>query len=212
MESLRLNLSELQMPEKNVRIHGTKQLAEYEKSIRMFGQIRPIVVDEKNVILAGMGLYETLLKMGKTEADVYRYADLTPNQKKKLMIADNKIFSLGVDNLEVLNQIFEELNGDLEIPGFDEEILRQMVSDAEEVTETIVEYGKLAVDEVESIKAASERREQWKQEHPEDTKGRSTPESRFDLSMVHEPGNRTGESRDAGEYIICPKCGEKIWL
>lgn len=212
MESLRLNLSELQMPEKNVRIHGTKQLAEYEKSVKMFGQLRPIVVDENNVILAGLGLYETLIKMGETEADVYRYTDLTPNQKKKLMIADNKIFSLGVDNLEVLNQFFEELNGDLEIPGFDEEILKQMVSDAEEVTETIAEYGKLDADKVESIKAATERREQREQEHIEAMKDDSTSEINPDLSRVPEPGNRTGESQDAGKFIICPKCGEKIWL
>ena len=43
---------------------------------------------------------ETLMRMGKTEAEVYQYTDLTDNQKKKLMIADNKIFSLGIENHE----------------------------------------------------------------------------------------------------------------
>ena len=60
----------------------------------MFGQIRPIVVDENNVILAGNGLYETLLRMNKEDALVYKYEDLTEAQKKKLMIADNKIFEV----------------------------------------------------------------------------------------------------------------------
>ena len=46
------------------------------------------------------------------------------NQKKKLMIADNKIFSLGIENLETLNSFLEDLQGDLDIPGFDEEILK----------------------------------------------------------------------------------------
>ncbi|MCB5472942.1 hypothetical protein LIP76_18530, partial [Erysipelatoclostridium ramosum] len=92
------------------------------------GQIRPIVIDENNTILAGNGLYETLLRMNREEALVYKYEDLTEAQKKKLMIADNKIFSLGIENLDTLNEFLEELSGDLDIPGFDEEILKQMVA------------------------------------------------------------------------------------
>ena len=38
-------------------------------------------------------------------------------RKKKLMIADNKIFSLGIENLETLNSFLEDLQGDLDIPG-----------------------------------------------------------------------------------------------
>ena len=41
----------------------------------MFGQIRPIVVEEKNTILAGKGLYETLLRMGEEQALVYKYEE-----------------------------------------------------------------------------------------------------------------------------------------
>ena len=53
MKQLTLKLSELVRPERNIRIHTEKQLEEFERSVRMFGQIRPIVVDEKNTILAG---------------------------------------------------------------------------------------------------------------------------------------------------------------
>lgn len=136
-------ISELKKPERNVRIHTEQQIKEFERSIKMFGQIRPIVVDENNVILAGNGLYDTLLKMGRDTAEVYKFDNLTEKQKKKLMIADNKIFSLGIENLDTLNVFLEEMQGDLDIPGFDEEILKQMVSDAEEVTEKIAEYGTL---------------------------------------------------------------------
>lgn len=148
MEVIRMKLAEMKKPDKNVRMHTEKQLQEYERSVRMFGQIRPIVVDEEGTILAGIGLYDTLLRMGEKVADVYQLRELTPTQKKKLMIADNKIFNLGVENLEVLNEFFEELKDDLDIPGFDEDILRQMVSAAEEVTEKICEYGTLDDDEI----------------------------------------------------------------
>lgn len=62
-------LTELHPPERNVRMHTDKQLKEFRRSVEMFGQIRPIVVDEGGTILAGNGLFETLLSMGHTEAD-----------------------------------------------------------------------------------------------------------------------------------------------
>ena len=107
MKQLTMKLKDLVRPERNIRIHTEKQLAEFERSVRMFGQIRPIVVDENNIILAGNGLYETLLRMNREEALVYKYEDLTEAQKKKLMIADNKIFSLGIENLDTLNEFLE---------------------------------------------------------------------------------------------------------
>lgn len=137
MKQLTMKLKDLIRPERNIRIHTEKQLQEFERSVKMFGQIRPIVIDENNTILAGNGLYETLLRMNREEALVYKYEDLTEAQKKKLMIADNKIFSLGIENLDTLNEFLEELSGDLDIPGFDEEILKQMVADADEITEKI---------------------------------------------------------------------------
>ena len=155
MNSITMKLTDMVRPEKNVRIHTEQQLREFERSVKMFGQIRPIVVDEKNVILAGNGLYETLLRMGYEEALVYQYTDLTENQKKKLMIADNKIFSLGIENLDTLNSFLEDLQGDLDIPGFDSEILKQMVSDAEEVTEKLSEYGTLDESETGQREARS---------------------------------------------------------
>lgn len=88
MEITTMKLADLVKPEKNVRIHTEQQLSEFQRSVKMFGQIRPIVIDEKNVILAGNGLYDTLVAMGKETADVYRYENLTENQKKKLMIAE----------------------------------------------------------------------------------------------------------------------------
>lgn len=75
-------LSELKRPEKNVRMHTDKQLTEFRRSVEMFGQIRPIVIDENNVMLAGNGLYETLLSMGRTEADCYVVEGLTENEKR----------------------------------------------------------------------------------------------------------------------------------
>lgn len=209
MEVIRMKLTDLKKPEKNVRMHTEKQLQEYERSVRMFGQIRPIVADGEGTILAGIGLYDTLLRMGEQEADVYRLENLTPTQKKKLMIADNKIFNLGVENLTVLNEFLEELKDDLDIPGFDEEILQQMVADAEEVTEKICEYGTLDDDEIREMKQIEERQ---KAIYEKAAQGSSSqvPQAK---ELNQEPQNPANEVSEAeGEFIVCPDCGRKIWL
>jgi len=213
MKVVKMKLSELVKPDKNVRIHTDKQIKEYRRSVEMFGQIRPIVVDENKVILAGRGLYDTLVDMGRDTADVYQYDNLTENQKKKLMIADNKIFSLGIDNMETLNSFLEELQEDLDIPGFDEEILRQMVSDAEEITDKLSEYGTLDEEEIENIREKGARKKQQIQSLS-DTWGDSTPRN-VSTAQIQQEFNPNGDNEDAAEikkFVICPKCGEKIWL
>ena len=211
MKQLTLKLSELVRPERNIRIHTEKQLEEFERSVRMFGQIRPIVVDEKNTILAGNGLYETLLRMGEEQALVYKYEDLTESQKKKLMIADNKIFSLGIENLDTLNEFLEELNGDLDIPGFDEEILKQMVADADEVTEKISEYGNLDEEEIQQIKEANEKREQKELESASE-EGKAIVQTDLPQQGGQSATMESPESAETRRFVICPKCGEQIWL
>lgn len=212
MKIIKMKLADLVKPEKNIRIHTEQQLKEFRRSIEMFGQIRPIVIDESNVILAGNGLYDTLISMGKETADVYRYENLTENQKKKLMIADNKIFNLGIENLDTFNSFLEELQGDLDIPGFDEDILKQMVSDAEDVTEKLSEYGTLDDEEIKNFK---------KREQSQSTLEPNTDESGFNeeknienkpIITTNEDNAEYEETTEIKKFIICPKCGEKIWL
>ena len=208
MEVIRMKLAEMKKPDKNVRMHTEKQLQEYERSVRMFGQIRPIVVDEEGTILAGIGLYDTMLRMGEKEADVYQLRELTQTQKKKLMIADNKIFNLGVENLEVLNEFFEELKDDLDIPGFDEDILRQMVSDAEEVTEKICEYGTLDDDEIKQMRQLEERQKATYGNSVSSEKEPALAEGK----VIQEPQANGEAVEPEGNFVTCPDCGRKIWL
>lgn len=211
MEVITMKLADLLKPEKNVRIHTEQQLNEFRRSVEMFGQIRPIVVDENNVILAGNGLFDALIAMGKDTADVYRYNNLTENQKKKLMIADNKIFSLGIENLETLNSFLEELQGDLDIPGFDEEILKQIVSDAEDVTAKLSEYGTLDEEEIRNMRENAEKKEQ--QTLGTDLgHGECNAEQEATGADQQTPPSDDGDSTDIREFVVCPKCGEKIWL
>ena len=178
-------ISELKRPERNVRMHTDKQLVEFRRSVEMFGQIRPIVIDENNGILAGNGLYETLLSLGHTEADCYVVKGLTEKEKKKLMLADNRIFDLGVDDMKVFDEFIAELGDDLDVPGFDDELLRSLNAAVTDVDDILSDYGKIT-DEKKEARAA-------------------------DLDEDEEDDSEA-EVQSAGRYVICPKCGEKIWL
>ena len=202
MTVVRKPLSALRRPARNVRMHTDKQLKEFRRSVEMFGQIRPIVVDEAGVILAGNGLYETLLQMGASEADCYVVSGLTEAQKKKLMLADNRVFNLGVDDLSALDAFVQELKDDLDIPGYEEDLLRAMVMEAEEAAAALGEYGTIDEDRAEAIRDARARTEAR-----EEAAARNAEEY-----VPPAAGTQPQEEEPARRFILCPKCGERIWL
>jgi hypothetical protein len=101
----------------------------------MFGQIRPIIVDENNIILVGHALKRAFEIKGDIEADVIRYDNISNDLKTKLLIADNRIQYLGGENLELLYNLIRECEY-TDIPGYDEDILQSM---ADVPFKTIVE-------------------------------------------------------------------------
>ena len=210
---IKKRLDDLKHPEKNVRIHSEQQIRELKRSLEKFGQTRALVVDENNVIL----IYEAMVSLGYQEASVYVKTELSENDKKKLMIADNKTYALGIDNLDTLNEFLEELQGDLDIPGYDEEILQQMVADADEVTEKISEYGTLDESEIQKIKEANEKREQKAAaaEISDNNSENSSENPNTSDNQSSERQNTTEtepEITETRKFVICPNCGEKIWL
>lgn len=129
MEIVNRNVDELKHVEGNTRLHSKRQLKEYVRSIEMFGQIRPLVIDENNVVLAGNGLLAAMRMMGATTVACHVVTGLSEKQKKKLMLADNKIFQLGEDDTYAFEEALRELSGDIDIPGYSADILKSLTSD-----------------------------------------------------------------------------------
>ena len=148
--------------------------------------------------------------LGKTEADCYVISNLSDNQKKKLMIADNKVYSLGVDNNEMLDKIIADLGDDLDIPGYDEEVLRQMNAEAATITEQISGYGRLDDTQIGEIRQAGERRDEHiaQAQTPEAGSTEVTDSQEAGEHATAVPQTET----EAGRYVICPNCGERIWF
>ena len=206
MKIVKKMLSELKPPESNVRIHSEKQTKEFVRSLESFGQIRPIVIDEDNTILAGNGLYAALMAKGESSADCYVVSGLSENEKKKLMLADNKIYSLGVDDMDVFEEFLRDLGDDLEIPGYDLELLETITADMGDVDEMLSGYGTVSDTTKQQIATTAEKYEAQEAVHAE-------------AAEELKPANPAPESADSahGEplpkrFIQCPECGNKIWL
>lgn len=217
MKIIKKRLDELKAPERNIRLHTAKQLAEFKRSVEMFGQIRPIVIDEGGVILAGNGLAATLRLMGRQEADCCIVTGLSDIEKKKLMMADNRIFDLGVDDMAAFDAMVQELNGDLDIPGYDEDMLKALVMEPEGIDGLMAGYGLISNERADEIRDTRDKYEQRDQQSVKQAE-QLTPAVRPQDEVVREIRQFTGntEAYKAEEqehkYIECPKCGERIWL
>lgn len=207
MKVTEVSIDKVILAEKSVRMHTEIQVKEFARSLEMFGQIRPIVVDGKYNIVCGNGLYLAAKNLGWTKVKVLVMNNLSEKDKKKLMIADNRIFELGVSNLEILDEFFKELQDDLVIPGYDESTLQMLVGDLDAVNAQLDDYGiidKEKVEEIKSQQAAVEQKiDRAAAEENTDTEDYDNIDGSESNSVVDD---------DNGRYVICPKCGEKVWL
>jgi hypothetical protein len=120
----------------NARTHSDQQIAQIAASIEEFGWTNPILIDNKDVVIAGHARLLAAKKLGMTEVPVIVLAHLTPAQRKALVLADNKLaLNAGWDEnllrLE-LNEL-QSLDFDLDLTGFDsielDELLRDPLPD-----------------------------------------------------------------------------------
>lgn len=227
MKIERVSLTKLTFAEKNIRMHTELQIKEFIRSIEMFGQIRPVVVDEEYQILAGNGLVRALREMGREEADVLVVRGLSDNEKKKLMIADNRIYDLGVNDWTALEEVLNELGDDLDIPGYDIDVLLGMVGGTEEITDRVMEYGKLDNESIETLRRAAERKEsrieaaasaEEATDESQEPRLEETPEAGMGSPdnvpdpVTEQDESPVGELDETRRFVICPGCGERVWL
>ncbi len=197
MKVVQKKLADLHVMEKNIRRHTEKQLKEYVRSIQMFGQFKPLVVDENGQILAGNGLFYALQSMGAEKCDCYVMDGLTEAQKKKLMLADNRVYELGFTDTAIFDEIIRDLGGDVDVPGWDPDLLEMLNATVRDATEMVENYG---VYESEAVEAVS-------------SKERQHEAAAQPAALVAEQPKQDGTAPAQTErVVICPKCGERICL
>jgi ParB-like chromosome segregation protein Spo0J len=192
-ERKEINIDLLKIPEMNTRIHPEKQINEIRRSLKKWGQYKNIVVDENYLVLAGNGLVEAMRAEGMKKVTAIIMYELSENDKKKLMMADNKTAGLGIDDLNNIQNLINELAGDFDIPGFDDDILNSINAASEEISQALEDYGKATDENIAGIEAhANINSEESGDNDPDNTEA------------------VTGETEK--KSINCPHCGKEIWL
>lgn len=87
----RILLNALRPNPRNARTHSRKQIKKIARSLKKFGFLNPILVDDDNVVLAGHGRLEAARQLGLDSVPVVRCGHLTAAQRRTYLIADNKI-------------------------------------------------------------------------------------------------------------------------
>lgn len=95
--------------------HNNKSAEMVAKSIKEFGYINPIVVDENYTILAGNTRFKALNILGYKEAEVLVVSGLTETQKNGFVIADNRAGEYSKWNMAALERMLENSDLDKEV-------------------------------------------------------------------------------------------------
>lgn len=128
----RRNPAALKPYDKNSRVHSIGQIEDIRRSIREFGFIRPVVIDEHDMILAGHGAVVAACEESLADIPVHVVAHLSQRQKQAYVIADNKLAQKSTWNFDILSEELSKLSEfdyDLALTGFDEQEIDALLKD-----------------------------------------------------------------------------------
>lgn len=122
---------------RNARTHSPSQVAGIAGSIREFGFNNPVLIDKDNGIIAGHGRVLAAQQLGLATVPCLRLGHLTKTQRKAYILADNRLAELAGWDTEMLALEIADLrldDVDLELLGFDEDGLRDLLGVADSDT------------------------------------------------------------------------------
>ena len=121
---------------RNARTHSAEQVAQVAASIAEFGWTNPILAGADGIVIAGHARLLAARKLGMTEVPVIVLDHLTESQRRALVLADNRLaLNAGWDEemLRVEMAALEEDGFNLEVVGFTDEEIADLLRDPEEV-------------------------------------------------------------------------------
>ncbi|MGT3160880.1 ParB/Srx family N-terminal domain-containing protein [Yersinia enterocolitica] len=116
----------------NVIKHPEKQVEQIADSIKTFGWTNPVLIDEKNEIIAGHGRLLAADVLGIEQIPCVILEGLSEAEKRTYRIADNKIPLNGSWDQDMLTLELSELQDldiDLSVTGFSDTELEDLLSD-----------------------------------------------------------------------------------
>ena len=119
-------LASLRANPRNARTHTKAQLRQIADSIRAFGFLNPIILDDEGVVLAGHARLAAASSAGLQVVPTVRASGLTEAQKRAYVLADNKLaekagWDRGLLSAELgeLALLLPQIDLDLTLTGFE---------------------------------------------------------------------------------------------
>jgi DNA modification methylase len=172
----------LQPHPQNPRTHSRKQIAQIAASIREFGFLNAILIDETNMILAGHGRWEAARLENLKEVAVRRCSHLSATQKLALLLADNKIAESAGWDRELLAVGLTELIELLPADGLDVGLTGFEVAEVDSLLADMVQPAAQAEDIVPALPR-----------HPTTQKG--------DLWLLDKHRLLCGDARECANFV-----------
>ena len=116
-----VNIDDLHPYERNARTHSAEQVQRIADSIKEFGFVNPVLIDGNGMIIAGHGRVLAAKQLGMTEVPCIYVEDLTDEQKRAYILADNKLAEQAGWDEELLRTELDALNDsgfDISLAGF----------------------------------------------------------------------------------------------
>ncbi len=121
-----LPIGELRANPRNARTHSRRQLRQIAESIKAFGFLNPILIDDAGTVLAGHGRLAAAQLLGLEIVPILRADGLSASQKRAYVLADNRLAEKAGWNWETLAIELGELvellpteGLELSVTGFD---------------------------------------------------------------------------------------------
>jgi DNA modification methylase len=124
----------------NTRTHSEDQVLQIASSIKEFGFTNPILLDDKDGVIAGHGRIMAAKKLKMDEVPTIMLEGLSEAQKKAYIIADNKLaLNAGWDEelLKVEIESLQEMNFDISLLGFTEDEINDMELNSDDDSEAV---------------------------------------------------------------------------
>jgi hypothetical protein len=126
--------------ENNARTHSKGQIRQIADSIQRFGFNNPVLIDDRDEIVAGHGRVEAAKLLGMDRVPALRLSHLTAAEKRAYVLADNKIaenagWDRGILAIELESLI--DLDFDVALTGFELGEIDLILEDADEAKREI---------------------------------------------------------------------------
>jgi len=110
----RVPIDSITTDKNNARLHDERNLDAIKRSLKEFGQQKPIVVSQDGTVIAGNGTREAAQQLGWGSIDIVR-TDLKDQKAVAFAIADNRTAELASWDDAAISKALEELRSDEDI-------------------------------------------------------------------------------------------------